>query len=354
MKNYSGVRIEYHILQTFPVTCLNRDDVNSPKTAFIGGAERGRVSSQCWKRQVRLALRDQNVHIAYRTKKINDLIINNLKGDVSEEKGAFVGKIAELLSKDTLFFMSAGEAAALADYVEQIEDYEAAAKAKSFDKDVIAIMKKARKRNGRDLDGLDIALFGRMVATATDLDVQAAASFSHAITTHRVSSSVDFFTAVDDLTPEDQSGAGHVGSLEYSSGTYYRYISLDLGLLASALEDDSAVMKAVSAFTKALYSAVPAARQTTLAGYCPWNYARIFVRKGQGTQLAFDKPVRSEGEGYLIPSIKAMNEGLDTLKSLMGSMFGEIASITYGKDPSYSIDSVVDDLGKAINMLPEA
>ena len=55
MNNLHGTRIEYHILQSFPVTCLNRDDVGAPKSAIVGGVERARVSSQCWKRQVRLA-----------------------------------------------------------------------------------------------------------------------------------------------------------------------------------------------------------------------------------------------------------------------------------------------------------
>ena len=30
--------IELHILQSFPVSCLNRDDVGAPKTAVFGGA----------------------------------------------------------------------------------------------------------------------------------------------------------------------------------------------------------------------------------------------------------------------------------------------------------------------------
>jgi hypothetical protein len=29
--------IELHILQSFPVSCLNRDDVGAPKTAIFGG-----------------------------------------------------------------------------------------------------------------------------------------------------------------------------------------------------------------------------------------------------------------------------------------------------------------------------
>lgn len=32
MKNLKNTRIEFHILQSFPVTCLNRDDVGAPKT----------------------------------------------------------------------------------------------------------------------------------------------------------------------------------------------------------------------------------------------------------------------------------------------------------------------------------
>ena len=51
---FRGICIEFHILQSFPVTCLNRDDVGSPKTAMIGGTMRARVSSQCWKRAVRM------------------------------------------------------------------------------------------------------------------------------------------------------------------------------------------------------------------------------------------------------------------------------------------------------------
>ena len=45
--------IELHILQSFPVSCLNRDDVGAPKTATFGGATRARISSQCLKRAIR-------------------------------------------------------------------------------------------------------------------------------------------------------------------------------------------------------------------------------------------------------------------------------------------------------------
>ena len=57
MNKFTNFRVEFHILQSFPVSCLNRDDVGAPKSALIGGVERARVSSQCWKRAVRLEFR---------------------------------------------------------------------------------------------------------------------------------------------------------------------------------------------------------------------------------------------------------------------------------------------------------
>lgn len=53
--------IELHILQSFPVSCLNRDDVGSPKSAVFGGVPRARISSQCLKRASRVLAR-QNHH----------------------------------------------------------------------------------------------------------------------------------------------------------------------------------------------------------------------------------------------------------------------------------------------------
>ena len=369
MKDYKGIRVEYHILQSFPVTCLNRDDVGSPKTAIVGGVTRGRVSSQCWKRQVRLALHDSGIRIAKRTKKIGELIKNECTTE-DANRIAQIGKIAAFLTKDTLFFISPPEVEALAQYVDNANfppsDGDSAssekkgrkAKAESgkstIEKDVPGIMKKAQKKGFASLDGLDIALFGRMVANAVDLNVEAACSFSHAITTHKITTENDFFTAVDDFTSGvEDAGAGHLGQVEYTSGTYYRYISLDLGLLAETLGDDADIETAVQAFTKALYVAVPSAHQTTLAGYCPWNYAHVYVRKGQGMQLTFDEPVKAKGEGYLKPSIEAMKKQLTENETLAGTLFDKIGDFIYGEDKTYSIDNLCVDINTALEALPE-
>lgn len=45
--------VDFHVLQTVPPSCVNRDDTGSPKTAVYGGATRARVSSQAWKHVLR-------------------------------------------------------------------------------------------------------------------------------------------------------------------------------------------------------------------------------------------------------------------------------------------------------------
>ena len=103
---FRNTRIEYHILQSFPVTCLNRDDVGAPKTAIVGGNTRARVSSQCWKRQVRLAMQDFDIKLGIRTKKVAEFVAKAcVERGATEEQGADCGKvISDAFSKDTLFF----------------------------------------------------------------------------------------------------------------------------------------------------------------------------------------------------------------------------------------------------------
>ncbi len=46
--------IELHIIQNFPPSNLNRDDIGQPKSTDFGGVRRARISSQCQKRAIRL------------------------------------------------------------------------------------------------------------------------------------------------------------------------------------------------------------------------------------------------------------------------------------------------------------
>lgn len=333
---FTNTRIEFHILQSFPVTCLNRDDVGAPKTAVVGGVTRARVSSQCWKRQVRLALPQFGIKLGTRTKHAQALFVAACKrGGANDEAADTCGnKMAAVLADDTLLFISGSEAEAFAAF----------AKEQGFDADKLKdkdLAKVAKKAINPAVDALDIALFGRMVAKAADMNVEAAASFSHAISTHKVSNEVEFFTALDDLAEEP--GSAHMGSLEFNSATYYRYVSLDLGQLAQSLGAED-LKQAVAAFTQALFVAVPNARQTTQSGASPWEFARVLVRKGQRLQAPFEQPVKARGEGYLAPSIDTLKAYLDKKEKLTGSLFGKIAAYDWGEDEDYSLDTLIADL----------
>jgi len=343
---FKNSRIEFHILQSFPVTCLNRDDVGSPKTAIVGGVTRARVSSQCWKRQVRMSLHDFGIKLAYRTKHIDELIlkaISDTEGN-SEKAKKCAEAISLSISKDTLLFISESEAKLLADYAKSI----------GFDAEKVKLVDIEKLLKGsihKAVDGIDIALFGRMVAQAASLDVEAAASFSHAISTHKVTNEVEFFTALDDCKSEGEQGSAHMGSLEFNSATYYRYISLDLGQLYSTLGNEEAMYQAIDAFIKALYVAVPSARQTTQSGASSWDFAKTLVRSGQRLQLAFETPVKARDGGYLAASIEALKETLAKKEKLSGSLFGKIAEFTFGEDENFTIDNLVSSINKTVKAL---
>ncbi|MCP4648590.1 MAG: type I-E CRISPR-associated protein Cas7/Cse4/CasC [PVC group bacterium] len=366
----SNLRVEFHILQSFPVTCLNRDDVGAPKTAVVGGSTRARVSSQCWKRHVRLAMHEMNENMQFgtRTKLIGALIEKECsKAGATPEQAALCGeKIEQVFIKknetknkvskkddgeediqppgeksDTLLFLSPSE----------VKKITAAFKQENFIPEKV-IKQKDVKKQAKEIagligkpnyavDGIDIALFGRMVAQAATMNVEAAASFSHAISTHKVTNEVEFFTALDDM--DEEPGSAHMGSLEFNSATYYRYISLDIGQLWENLAGQN-INAAVEAFVKALYVAIPEARQTTQSGASPWEYARIMVRKGQRLQVPFETTVKAKEGGIIEPSKQALNVYLDKKEKLAGSLFGKVSDFRFGEDESFSIDNLIESI----------
>lgn len=375
---YQNLNVEFHILQSFPVTCLNRDDVGAPKTAMVGGTTRSRVSSQCWKRQVRLAMREFGANLGIRTKLISELVANECKGKGATQEQAkscgdkiehiFIKKTADNKKTkkeksgedqeddgvdeaatgdktDTLLFLSPKEITILAN----------AFKDADFNPDEVIKQKDAKKqakeledligKTDHHIDALDIALFGRMVAQAAKMNVEAAASFAHAISTHKVTNEVEFFTALDDRSEEP--GSAHMGSLEFNSATYYRYVSLNVGQLWQTLAGQN-IPDAVECFVKALFVAVPSARQTTQSGASPWEFAKILVRKGQRLQVPFETAVPYKNAGFLEPSKKEMCAYLDRKEKLAGSLFGKINGFEFGEDVDFNIDRLITSIKTAI------
>ena len=340
--------LELHILQSFPVSCLNRDDLNSPKTAIFGGVQRARVSSQSWKRAIReLAqenLKDKGIMKGQRTRLLVGALVDKLanKGfpqsvlsPLAEIASTHISKLDTKKDADgykkvtTACFLSEAEFDSIAKAMAGNKDLQKAAatfaqllalpgdeddKKKKIEK----VRKECEKLISKDSvskaikavqlkDAADIALFGRMVANDHSLTVEGAAMFSHALSTHKVDNEIDYFSVVDDRQPVEESGAAMTSTLEYNSATYYRFAALNLDILKDKDHLGALTQKnrqdIVKAFVRASIEAIPKARKTSMNGNVRPSYVLGIVRgSGHPVQLvnAFEKPVFRKGDKGLI------------------------------------------------------
>lgn len=147
------------------------------------------------------------------------------------------------------------------------------------------------------LDGekaVDLALFGRMLADRPDLGVDAAAQVAHAISTHKVDREFDFYTAVDDLNPKEETGAGMMGDVEFYSATLYRYAVVDMTkLLKNLQEDKELAIRGTVAFLEAFALTLPSGKQNSFAAHNPPLFVAFRAGVGLPRNLAtaFEKPV---------------------------------------------------------------
>lgn len=207
--------LEFHLIQNFAPSNLNRDDTGAPKDALFGGHRRARVSSQCFKRAMRLAVGTHELlpaeHLGVRTKRIRDLLLSKLghrDADAAKAKIEVALSSAGLKIKDDgkteyLLFLGEGEIAALAGLIDRHWDELVVAAEKKSKKDAKASVSPEIGKSVKALlkDGgkaVDVALFGRMLADLPAVNQEAACQVAHAISTHRVEREFDYFTAVDD------------------------------------------------------------------------------------------------------------------------------------------------------------
>jgi len=83
--------VQLHLLTSYPPACLNRDDLNRPKTAVMGGVQRLRLSSQSLKRAWRISEIFEEAlggHIGTRTKEMGLRVYKRLKDAGGAEKSA--------------------------------------------------------------------------------------------------------------------------------------------------------------------------------------------------------------------------------------------------------------------------
>jgi len=314
--------IEVHALQTFGPSNLNRDDTGNPKDALFGGVRRARISSQSAKRAMRVSsiFADEiDVPPGTRTKTLTEVIAKQLMQEQVPEEEAWesatvlIGQVfAKPDSKNSaktsvLVYISQDELNLLVDYILAVRQQADAPDIKSLTKDITKQLK------NRSL-APDIALFGRMLAEHPDLSVDAACEMMHALSTHEVNTAeFDYFTAVDDLTPDDTAGAGMLGLVAFNSATYYRNARIHWEQLLDNLHGDvDLARRTVSGFMKAFALVVPSGMKNTFVNQHAPDFLMAVMRPqndGQSLVNAFEKPIRAErGGGYAEGSVQALTQ----------------------------------------------
>ncbi|MCX7599825.1 MAG: type I-E CRISPR-associated protein Cas7/Cse4/CasC [Armatimonadetes bacterium] len=344
--------VELHMLQSFGPSCLNRDDVNAPKDCLFGGVRRARISSQCIKRAVRwhpAFSKAVGQEISKRTKRQAE----RLTKELCEETGAdedLTGRIVSAvfsralvrveknLSTNVLLFLGKDEVSRIRQAI--VDNWDALAKAAAKGKEQLAkVAKKVAEGLKPGTKAADVALFGRMVADKPTWNVDAACQVAHAISTHRVQMESDFYTAVDDLNPQAETGAGMMGTIEFNSACFYRYSLLDWcqllnnfagkndgGKYNNPTEEDYRLARAaVEGFLRASVFAIPSGRQHSMAAQNLPSFVMVVVRpEGAPCSLAnaFEQPVRvSEYEtgGLVRKSIEALDDYWARLDKMYGT-----------------------------------
>jgi CRISPR system Cascade subunit CasC len=344
--------IEIHALQYFAPSNLNRDDTGAPKDALFGGTRRARVSSQCLKRSVRQyfqGLVEQNAlasdDVAFRTKRILDALVKSLvekgRGEAeAEEKARLALGAMELTVKEDgkseyLLFLGQRELSGIADIIHEKWDSITASDAvpaegkkpgkakKQAAQSADPELKKALDKVFNGGKALDVALFGRMLADMPEKNQNAACQVAHAISTHSVEREFDFYTAVDDLKPEDSAGADMIGTVEFNSACFYRYAVVDWEKLVENLQNDRELAaKGLRAFLEGFVVAEPTGKQNTFAAHNPPEFVAITVRRNAAPRNlanAFETPIRvKKDESLTRKSAEELARKAQTLQVAFG------------------------------------
>lgn len=319
--------IDIHALQTLPPNNINRDDTGSPKTATFGGVPRQRVSSQAWKRAIRKDFADQlqPEDLGVRTKRVVERIARrvvalqgapdaNAKDDSQRTELIDAAGRVEALLKAAGFKPEKAKAKKGGDGEEQLEALFAEVGYLMFlsEKQITAAAeaiiatpdgpwsKKSAAALLDDAHSVDIAMFGRMLADAPDFNVDASVQVAHAIGVSASEPEFDYFTAVDDAREDVQeSGAGMIGTVTFTSSTLYRYANVNVEALAANLGSEEAAIHAVRAFVTSFIRSMPTGKQNTFANTTLPDLVVVAVREDRPVSWvnAFEEPVTNEMAG---------------------------------------------------------
>lgn len=367
--------LDINVLESVPPSNINRDDTGSPKTAYYGGALRARVSSQAWKRAMREMFPSllPEGSLGVRTKFIVPLIAERIaakREDLAERSAEFAKAVLDatgIKSSETdrkgsdegtmatgyLVFIANRELDDLADIAiawadEGVDPKKPDSKSK---KDV--------QRAFKGIQAVDVALFGRMLADASDFNVDACSQVAHAISVNEISQEYDYFTAVDDCAADDNAGAGMLGTVGFNSSTLYRYATVNIDALMEQLESAEATACGVAAFVEAFVKSMPTGKQNTFANRTLPNVVAVSLRNDQPINLvsAFERPVYAERDRSITQiAAERLAEHARDVESAYACPATKSWHVSYGVEPSsldyfgegVSLDALVSSVRDAV------
>jgi CRISPR system Cascade subunit CasC len=190
---------------------------------------------------------------------------------------------------------------------------------------------------------LDVAMFGRMRADRKEVSVDAAVQIAHAITTNAVRVEADYWTAVDDLQPRADSGAGGIGEREFASGVFYLYACIDVPALQKNLGDQSAVAAdGIEALIRSIATVGPPGHQSSFANRAYAQYLRAEVGDAQPRSLvgAFEQPIKGLKKGTTVESIEALESHAADMDLAYGKVY-DAAAVMDVPGKRGSLDEVI-------------
>ena len=362
--------LQIHTLHGYPAALLNRDESGLAKRMTYGGSIRTRISSQCLKRHWRTAEGPhalQGIEGATAAVRSRDIVTrriieplasaghNQAVLDVLEprfqqvvygDKGTTRGSRQPLLLGEPEIEYLADEATKLAS--------ESGSDAKAAEKAVTAWLKGARA-NLRALErettlpaGLVAALFGRMVTSDPEANLDAAVHVAHAFTVHAEESESDYFSVVDDLKRGDEdAGAAHINETEITAGLFYGYVVVDRATLLRNLGGDTEMAGKIGDRLVHLIATVsPGAKLGSTApySYTSWVLAEAGDRQPRSLAEAFREPCA--------PSMREAEEAVHQHLSNLDRMYGNgearcIASLGNREAPGAAAATLSDLAGWA-------
>jgi CRISPR system Cascade subunit CasC len=144
--------------------------------------------------------------------------------------------------------------------------------------------------------GLDGALFGRMATGIALSRVDSAVHVGHALTTHPIQSTVDFFSAEDQLLDREagEAGGAHIGSRELTTGIFYLPVVINVDQVHKNFAEwtNKEIAKIVGWLVKTVATFTPAAMLGSTAPFPDPGEVIVEITNGQpiNGMGAFEKP----------------------------------------------------------------